>query len=127
MSVKNQNRMANSVDPNEMAHYEPSYQGLHCLHRYLFWFVKLKVLYNNNIVTAKITYSCGASKWFLLEFLNLYLLLPLPDDDVWPVPEKSIPNLTKQKEQQNMQWREKADKLQATDAVEQKQNDKKDK
>ena len=30
VSVKNQNRMANSVDPDEMAHYEPSHQDLHC-------------------------------------------------------------------------------------------------
>ena len=29
--------MANSVDPDEMAHYEPSHQDLHCLHKYLFW------------------------------------------------------------------------------------------
>ena len=36
MSVKNQNRMANSVDPDEMAHYEPSHQDLHCLHS--IWF-----------------------------------------------------------------------------------------
>ena len=27
--------MANSVDPDEMAHYEPSHLDLHCLHRYL--------------------------------------------------------------------------------------------
>ena len=35
MSVKNQNRMANSVEPDETAHYEPPHQALHCLHRYL--------------------------------------------------------------------------------------------
>ena len=32
-SVKNQNRMANSVDPDVMAHYEPSHQDLHCLQK----------------------------------------------------------------------------------------------
>ena len=37
MSVKNQNRMANSVDPDETVPYEPSHQDLHCLHRYRFW------------------------------------------------------------------------------------------
>ena len=31
------NRMANSVDPDETAHYEPSHLGLHCLQRYLYW------------------------------------------------------------------------------------------
>ena len=30
------NRMANSVDPDEMAHNEPSHQDLHCLHKICF-------------------------------------------------------------------------------------------
>ena len=34
--------MANSVDPDAMAHYEPSRQDLHCLHRYLVWSADLK-------------------------------------------------------------------------------------
>ena len=29
--VKNLNRMANSVDPDETAHHEPSRQDLHCM------------------------------------------------------------------------------------------------
>ena len=29
--------MANSVAPDEMAHYEPFHLDLHYLHRYLFW------------------------------------------------------------------------------------------
>ena len=29
------NKMANSVDPDKMAHYEPSHLDLHCLHIYL--------------------------------------------------------------------------------------------
>ena len=33
--------MANSVDPDETARYEPSYQDLHCLHRYLRWSARL--------------------------------------------------------------------------------------
>ena len=33
-------RMANSVDPDEMAHYEQSYLDLHCLQRYLYWCVR---------------------------------------------------------------------------------------
>ena len=44
MLVKNQNRMANSVDPDETAHYELSHQDLHCLHRYVVWFAGLKGL-----------------------------------------------------------------------------------
>ena len=35
------NRMANSVDPDETAHFEPSHLDLHCLHRHLFWSVRL--------------------------------------------------------------------------------------
>ena len=34
--------MTNSVDPDEMAHYEPSHLDLQCLHRYWFWFAELK-------------------------------------------------------------------------------------
>ena len=30
------NKMASSVDPDEMAHYEPSHLDLHCLHRYMY-------------------------------------------------------------------------------------------
>ena len=37
MSVKNRNRMANSVHPDETGHYEPSDQDLHCLHTHLVW------------------------------------------------------------------------------------------
>ena len=36
-SLKIKNGMANSVDPDETARYEPSHLDLHCLHRYLFW------------------------------------------------------------------------------------------
>ena len=42
MSVKNQNRIANCVDPDETAHAEPSHQDLYCLHRYLVWSAGLK-------------------------------------------------------------------------------------
>ena len=41
---KIKNRMANSVDPDEMAHYESSHQDLHCLHRDRFWCAGRKVL-----------------------------------------------------------------------------------
>ena len=41
-SVKNLNITANSVDPDEMAHNEPSHQDLHCLRRYLVWSAGLK-------------------------------------------------------------------------------------
>ena len=40
-SIKN--RMANSVDPDEMACYEQSHLDLHCLHSYLFRSAMLKV------------------------------------------------------------------------------------
>ena len=36
--------MANSVEADKMAGYEPSHLDLHCLHRYLFWCAGLKGL-----------------------------------------------------------------------------------
>ena len=36
--------MANSIDPDETAHYEPSHLDLHCLQRYWFWPAGLKEL-----------------------------------------------------------------------------------
>ena len=30
------NKMASNVDPDKMAHYEPSHLDLHCLHSYLY-------------------------------------------------------------------------------------------
>ena len=42
--TKINNRMANSVDPDEMAHNEPSHPDLHCFQRYLFLVCRLKWL-----------------------------------------------------------------------------------
>ena len=39
--------MANSVDPDETAHYELSHLDLHCLHRYLFCSARLNGLVND--------------------------------------------------------------------------------
>ena len=36
--------MANSIDPDEMAHYEPSHLDLHCLYRYLYQSTGMKGL-----------------------------------------------------------------------------------
>ena len=41
------NRIANSVDPDETFHYKPSHLDLHCLPRYLFWSAGLKGLTRN--------------------------------------------------------------------------------
>ena len=38
---QNQNRMTNSVDPDETAHNEPSHQDLYCLQK-VFWYAGLK-------------------------------------------------------------------------------------
>ena len=38
------NKMASSVNPGEMSHYEPSHLDLHCLHRYLYLSIGLKGL-----------------------------------------------------------------------------------
>ena len=40
--AKSNNRMANSVDPDEMASNEPSHLDLHCLQRYLYWSAGMK-------------------------------------------------------------------------------------
>ena len=40
------NRMANSVDPDETARYEPSHQDLHCLQRHLCWSVEMVKIYS---------------------------------------------------------------------------------
>ena len=37
------NRMANSVESDERAYYEPSHLGLHCLQKYMSWSTELKV------------------------------------------------------------------------------------
>ena len=36
--------MADSVDPDKMAHYDLSHLDLQCLHRCWFWFARLKGL-----------------------------------------------------------------------------------
>ena len=43
--------MANSVDPEETDHYEPSHLDLHCLQKYLYWSSGLKGLkqFGNNM------------------------------------------------------------------------------
>ena len=38
------NWITNDVDPDEMAHYEPSHLDLHCLQRYLYWSKGMKEL-----------------------------------------------------------------------------------
>ena len=39
MSVKNQNRKTNNIDPDKIACYEASYPDLHCLHLILIYTV----------------------------------------------------------------------------------------
>ena len=41
---QNHNRLANSVDPDEMAHYEPSHLNLHYFQRHLYWSTGIKGL-----------------------------------------------------------------------------------
>ena len=38
--LKIMNRIANSVDPDETAHYEPSHPDLHCLQKYPSWSIQ---------------------------------------------------------------------------------------
>ena len=41
--------MANSIDPDETARYEPSHLDLHCLQKYQIWSTELKGLSNLQI------------------------------------------------------------------------------
>ena len=59
-SFKNQTRMANKVDPDGTAHYEPSHQDLHCLQKKMFW---------------SIVWSAGL-KWLSVYFKENYKILP---------------------------------------------------
>ena len=56
MSVRNQNRMANSVDPDEMAHYEPFHLDLHCSIRYLYKSAGLK-----GLIITTVEFNCDSS------------------------------------------------------------------
>ena len=49
--------MANSVDTDEMALYEPSHLDLHYLHRYLFWSARLKGLIFQGLPLAEKSYG----------------------------------------------------------------------
>ena len=55
VSIVNQNKMTNSVDPDETARYEPSHLDLYCLHRYLFWSARLKGLKGINTLSREET------------------------------------------------------------------------
>ena len=44
VSVKINNKMANSVDPDKMACYKLSHMDLHCLQRFLYWSAGMKGL-----------------------------------------------------------------------------------
>ena len=72
ISVKSQHRIANSVDPDETAHDEPSHQALHRLHIYLFWSLGLKrwreLIFVCNICnfTQKVFAFFRVSKLFIL-------------------------------------------------------------
>ena len=45
--------MANSVDPDETAHCEPSHVDLHCLQRYLCWSAGMKGIKHKAILQKK--------------------------------------------------------------------------
>ena len=49
------NKTASSVDPDEMAHYEPYYLDLHCLHSYLYQSTGLTGLRGMNILLGEAT------------------------------------------------------------------------
>ena len=62
------NKIASSVDPDEMAHEEPSHMDLHCLHRYLCCSTGLKGLRNND----QALYSIGSLMIYYHSKRNTY-------------------------------------------------------
>ena len=61
--AKKENRMANNVDQDETANYEPSHLDLRCFKRYMFWSAGLKGL----------TYNCAFDiRWKDVFLLALY-------------------------------------------------------
>ena len=48
--------MANSVDPDETARYEPSHLDLRCLQRYLYWSVGMNGLSGYDLYNIAITF-----------------------------------------------------------------------
>ena len=80
--------MANSVDPDEMAHYELSHLDLDCLHRYLYWSTGLKTVLVNRVEKvssgpADLGYaffansvhadqSASEDALFAIQYVNLY-------------------------------------------------------
>ena len=64
--VKINNRIANSVDPDETAHYEPSHLDLHCLQRYLYWSVEMKGLRDRFLLVSDRWCSTVVQRWCLL-------------------------------------------------------------
>ena len=55
--------MANNVDPDEKARYEPSHLDLHNLHRNLYWSVALKELSPIIDISAHNRYFCCAFRY----------------------------------------------------------------
>ena len=60
--------MANSVDPDEMACYEPSHLDLHCLQRYLYWSVWMKQLNPLSLFTSLWTLMVSYQEPFVIYF-----------------------------------------------------------
>ena len=54
--------MANSVDPDETAHYEPSHLDLHCLQKYLSW---------SNGLTGLTQLLYVYAEWILIAHISL--------------------------------------------------------
>ena len=63
-------RIANSVDPDETAHYEPSHLDLHCLQRYRVWFTTLEGLICLHTFTLSLSTDSTFSTVILFDSLS---------------------------------------------------------
>ena len=80
--------MANSVDPDEMAHYEPSCLDLHCLQRYLFWSAWLKGLnFLIFLLQAKNLKQMPLVLFGILTVIGGILCIALPETHNKPLPD----------------------------------------
>ena len=67
--------MANSVDPDEMAYYEPSHLDLHCLLRHRYWSAGMKRLKGTNTLLGWGGWGIMCSeKGSILKAANSFLL-----------------------------------------------------
>ena len=106
VTVKNKNRVVNSVDPDETAHHEPSHQDVHCFQNKFFWPAELKGLIRSVPHESAIAYTHS-------EQIEYVLLSGRESHDIsLPVVDTELPNFIllfsflKFSEENRLRWNE---------------------